>query len=174
MEIVIYFKMQCIHHIFFLKIQIKPWWNVKYITCDFYLQSLDSVCNPIINKPKPKVEPPKEEKKENKEGNKDGQKDSAAGEKSANNSAESEAKPESKQEMEVDWWCRIYNLYFLYTICFQLKSCVYWHHTFLWINRPILDYHKHKKKNFYIFRWQWFLFYSSNVLMVSFHLLLFF
>lgn len=65
-------------------------------------KSLDSVCNPIINKPKPKVEPPKEEKKENKEGDKDGQKDSAAGEKSANNSAESEAKPESKQEMEVD------------------------------------------------------------------------
>lgn len=108
MEIVIYFKMQWIHHIFFFLNS-----NETLMKCEvhFYLQSLDSVCNPIINKPKPKVEPPKEEKKENKEGDKDGQKDSAAGEKSANNSAESEAKPESKQEMEVDWWCRIYNFY---------------------------------------------------------------
>ena len=75
--------------------------NVKRYLIYFPLpifQSLDSVCNPIINKPKPKVEPPKEEKKENKEG----KEEAAPGEKPASNSTESEAKPENKQEMEVD------------------------------------------------------------------------
>ena len=32
--------------------------------CLVFPQSLEALCNPILNKPKPKVEPPKDEKKE--------------------------------------------------------------------------------------------------------------
>ena len=32
-----------------------------------YLQMLEALCNPILNKPKPKVEPPKEEEKKEEE-----------------------------------------------------------------------------------------------------------
>lgn len=33
--------------------------------CFFLVQELYSACNPVVSKPKPKVEPPKEEKTEN-------------------------------------------------------------------------------------------------------------
>ncbi|XP_045204095.2 heat shock 70 kDa protein 4-like [Mercenaria mercenaria] len=65
-------------------------------------QDLDTLCNPIINKPKPKPkeEPPKddkkgekkEEKKEDKSESKDGEKDDSAG----------DAKPNGPAEMDVD------------------------------------------------------------------------
>jgi heat shock protein 4 len=35
---------------------------MSVLWCECF-QALESVCNPILNKPKPKVEPPKEEKK---------------------------------------------------------------------------------------------------------------
>ncbi|KAJ8297812.1 hypothetical protein KUTeg_024343 [Tegillarca granosa] len=65
-------------------------------------QNLESTCNPIMNKPKPKVEPPKEEKKEEKkEGEQAGDKTEQQQNDSAAGSGEAKSE-EPKVDMEVD------------------------------------------------------------------------
>lgn len=67
-------------------------------TCiyDIYFQSLDSTCNPIINKPKPKVEPPKEEKKDETNG------DNMETDSNPSETATDSPKTEQKSEMDID------------------------------------------------------------------------
>lgn len=65
-------------------------------------QALDTTCNPIMNKPKPKVEPPKEEKKEvKKEGENNGEKMETDSTKPGETPADS-PKTEIKPEMDID------------------------------------------------------------------------
>ncbi|CAG2234225.1 HSPA4 [Mytilus edulis] len=65
-------------------------------------QSLDTTCNPIMNKPKPKVEPPKEEKKDvKKEGENNGEKMETDSTKPGETPADS-PKTEVKPEMDID------------------------------------------------------------------------
>lgn len=60
-------------------------------------QSLEFTCNPIMNKPKPKVDPPKEEKKEEKNGEK-----METDSKTSDTPAADSPKTEQKSDMDID------------------------------------------------------------------------
>jgi heat shock protein 4 len=73
------------------------------------LQALESTCNPIINKPKPKVEPPKVEepkKEENKDGGAAGDADSKGEQPDSTTPAAQpesmDAESSSKHDMDID------------------------------------------------------------------------
>ena len=74
-------------------------------------QLLETTCNPILNKPKPKAEPPKEEKKEEKTEEKAEEKKEDAKEEneSAEKQEETENSSETKADMELDWWQQWYH-----------------------------------------------------------------
>ena len=103
------------------------------------LQFLEDFCNPIVNKPKPKVEPPKEEKKVPKNGEDGGEKKEncsqpAKEETQKENDSQQQDSPPSEQppksasdlDMEIDWletkckhfcqWFMSLFLFFLYQV----------------------------------------------------------
>ena len=76
----------------------------------FRFQGLEAVCNPILNKPKPKPkeEPPKDAKKEEEASteNKDTPAENSTETNTSQNAtnAESAENTEDKADMELDWW----------------------------------------------------------------------
>lgn len=66
-------------------------------------KAMESVCSPVMNKPKPKVEPPKEEKKEETSANNSGAGGDPTPQDSSANGAAAPADPQSKTgDMEID------------------------------------------------------------------------
>lgn len=74
-----------------------------FLNIECCLQELSSTCNPIISKPKPKVEPPKEEKTPEQNGPVNGQEGSEARTSSPNKDQPAPESTEAKlPEMDID------------------------------------------------------------------------
>ena len=77
---------------------LKYFFSLMFDFLTKYFQALETVANPVMTKPKPKVEPPKEDKKEEQKGSGDAEK--KEGEENTDQNA-SQSEP-VKPDMDVD------------------------------------------------------------------------
>ena len=64
---------------------------------------MESSCNPIVNKPKPKVEPPKDDDKDKKATTEEKMDDNDKNSGAKSEEATAPAQPQAAEEMDVDW-----------------------------------------------------------------------
>lgn len=92
---------------------------------------MTSICNPIVTKPKPKVELPKEEQKPTEpNGPVEGQGEANGGSQAAEQSAAAAAAPTATEkklpEMDIDWISALVYIIANYNKALSCQLCMFW------------------------------------------------